>query len=465
MQEITNTIFQMDNLDVLRGIDSDTIDLVATDPPFNKGANMGDDEFGYPDQWKWHENVHPKWLESIQDEHPKLYHVIEVTRDVRGENSAAFICFFGIRLLEMHRVLKPTGSIYVHCDHSADAVIRLAMDAVFGENNFCNQIVWHYQPGKQSKRYFGRKHDSILFYKMSDDSTFHPQRKKITNPSNYRQVDENGDAYSDNGWGQRYYEKDGRSCDDVWSWIDETEMWIASGKERTEYPTQKPLELYKRIIRASSNEGDVVLDPFCGSGTTVLAAHQLRRNWIGIDRNPQTRQILIRRFRGITKEEEQAFIRDYGQEWLDTQASYYDVKLSEVAPERTDNSETTSEPLMVPYYPKTEDNQMPHKMMKDMLVDQFGLICWGCGREFEHESYLELDHISPQSENQSHNIDNRSLLCTPCNRLKKNRFTLNGLRKENIKTGFSTKERCERIDLKQATSWTRDRYIDYLKGD
>ena len=150
-----NTLYEMDNLVVLRGMNSETVDLIATDPPFNTKRNRKDTAGFYvdnwkwgdtgklPDQWKWNE-VHPKWLEEIKDEHTALYQVIESTKIVQGEDTAAFLCFLSVRLLEMYRILKPTGSIYLHCDHTANSYIRLAMDAIFGKNNFRNEIVWHY---------------------------------------------------------------------------------------------------------------------------------------------------------------------------------------------------------------------------------------------------------------------------------------------------------------------------------
>ena len=147
VQDIDNTLYEMDNLEVLRGINSNSIDLIATDPPFNTKRNRSGtagfyvDKWKYgdtdklPDQWKWNE-VHPKWLETIQDGHPALYQVIEATKVVQDEDTAAFLCFLGVRLLEMHRILKDTGSIYLHCDPTASHYIKMCMDAIFGKKNF-----------------------------------------------------------------------------------------------------------------------------------------------------------------------------------------------------------------------------------------------------------------------------------------------------------------------------------------
>ena len=177
-QDIANTLYEMDNLPVLRGMNSETVDLIATDPPFNTKRNRSGTAGEYvdnwkwgdtnilPDQWKWNE-VHPKWLESIKDDNPGLHQVIEATRVSHADDTAASLCFLGVRLLEMHRVLKSTGSIYLHCDHTANAYIRMCMDAIFGRKNFRNEIVWRigWVSGyKTQKRGWIRNHDTILYY-------------------------------------------------------------------------------------------------------------------------------------------------------------------------------------------------------------------------------------------------------------------------------------------------------------
>ena len=168
-----NTLYELDNLDVLRGMNSETVDLIATDPPFNTKRNRSGTAGFYvdnwkwgdtgrlPDQWKWNE-VHPKWLEEIKDDSPALFQVIEAAQECHDDGIAAFLCFLSVRLLEMHRVLKPTGSIYLHCDHTANAYIRMCMDAIFGHRNFRNEIVWCYTRPSNTKLCFPRKHDTIF---------------------------------------------------------------------------------------------------------------------------------------------------------------------------------------------------------------------------------------------------------------------------------------------------------------
>ncbi len=311
-----NTLYEMDNLVVLRGMNSETVDLIATDPPFNTKRNRagtagfyvdnwkwGDTDI-LPDQWKWNE-VHPKWLEEIKDNHIELYHAIDAAKHCQGEDTAAFICFLSVRLLEMHRILKETGSIYLHCDPTASHYIKMCMDAIFGKKNFRNEIVWHYQAGKGPKTAFKRKHDIVFFYTKTSKYDFNRQSKPVRNPARYKYIDEYGRAYDVNGQGNRYYLDEGQTCDDVWTYIQESEFQQLNSQsnERTGSPDQKPLALYKRIIKASSSEGNLVLDPFCGCATTIIAAADLKRRWIGVDRRKDARYHIITRLMGISRKE------------------------------------------------------------------------------------------------------------------------------------------------------------------
>ena len=224
-----NTLYEMDNLVVLRGMNSETVNLIATDPPFNTKRNRSGSAGFYvdnwkwgdtdilPDQWKWNE-VHPKWLEEIKDNHSELYYAIDAAKHCQGEDTAAFLCFLSVRLLEMHRILKETGSIYLHCDPTASHYIKMCMDAIFGKKNFRNEIVWHYQAGKGPKTAFKRKHDIIFFYTKTSKYDFNRQSKPVRNPARYKHIDEDGRAYDVNGQGNRYYLDEGQTCDDVWTY-------------------------------------------------------------------------------------------------------------------------------------------------------------------------------------------------------------------------------------------------------
>ena len=185
---------------------------------------------------------------------------------------AAYLCWLGIRLVECHRVLKDTGSLYLHLDHTAHAYAKCLLDAIFGRANFRNEIIWQYKTGGVSRRWFSRKHDTILFYSKTDNYVFNPQQERsyLAHKYGFSNVaihqDEKG-----------YYNLVG--VRDVW----DIPALRGNQPEYVGFPTQKPLALYERIIKASSNPGDLVLDPFCGCATTLVAAERLGRQWLGID--------------------------------------------------------------------------------------------------------------------------------------------------------------------------------------
>ena len=398
-----NTLYEMDNLVVLRGMNSETVALIATDPPFNTKRNRSGTAGQYvdnwkwgdtdilPDQWEWNE-VHPRWLEEIKDEHTALYQVIESAKVVQGEDAAAFLCFLSVRLLEMHRVLKNTGSIYLHCDHTANSYIRMAMDAIFGKNNFRNEIVWHYyNVASTSRKFIGRKHDTIFFYAKSDATPFNwdSMREPYSPDSNWVKA---SDSYSDPRYGPN---EKGKLMHDVWRIPTINNM----ANERTGSPDQKPLALYERIIKASSNEGELVLDPFCGCATTIIAANELKRRWIGIDRRKDARYHIITRLMGITRKDRE-YIEEYAtdQEWLDRQMQPYEMYYQTEPPTRTDKDRQGLAELPQVYSVAEPKNPLSHDEMKEILVDQFGLQCWGCNYIPPDKRYLHLDHITPKSD-------------------------------------------------------------------
>ena len=293
------TLFLKDNLDVLRGLDSNSVDLIATDPPFNKGvpAFKGTTKAGenveFKDVWNWDDDVHDDWIEQIRKKQPKLFNVIHYANEAAGDDMGAFLCFMSVRVLEMERILKDTGSIYLHCDHTASHYLKAMMDAIFGRQNFRNEIVWGYKASNSPiKLGFPRKHDIILFYSKSGDATFNPQYTPYDTEyveKTYTHVDTDGRKYRKHskradGTERRLYLDEGKGTPVLSWWTDIKGFGTATqSKERTGYPTQKPLALYKRIIEASLNPGDIVLDPFAGCATTCVAAEQLERQWIGVD--------------------------------------------------------------------------------------------------------------------------------------------------------------------------------------
>ncbi len=255
-----------DNLPILRELPDESVNLIATDPPFNTGRHVSthsgrpaaDAEFS--DRWSWEQDIDAEWLSHLQEHCPSAVRVVETSRETAGKSMATYLCFMAVRLVEMRRVLKNDGSIYLHCDPTSSHYVKQLMDAIFGVNNFRNEIIWSYGLGGSSPRRYSRKHDVILFYTKSDWYTFN----KPQTPAKSQRLK-----------GRM------KGATDVWDIPSLNNM----AKERTGFPTQKPLALYERIIEASTDPGDLVLDPFFGSGTTLVAAERLGRQWIGIDTN------------------------------------------------------------------------------------------------------------------------------------------------------------------------------------
>ena len=461
-----NALYEMDNLDVLRGMNSNTVDLIATDPPFNTKRNRAGSagfyvdkwKFGdtgvLPDQWKWNE-VHPKWLEEIKDGHTALYHAIDAARHCQGEDTAAFLCFLSVRLLEMHRILKPTGSIYLHCDPTASHYIKMCMDAIWGKQNFRNEIIWRigWVSGfKTQKRGWIRNHDTILYYLSSPKAAALFNKEYLPYPQGY--VRRDGKPPTGKGI----------PLEDTWNCsradVLDSIMIKSFSNEKTGSPDQKPLALYERIVKASSNEGDLVLDPFCGCATTIIAANNLNRRWVGIDRRVDARFHILTRLMGIPKKERerlQKFATDGA--WLQKQMDNFDVYYRAEAPERTDDRETKAPKLKGVY---VTENPHTHKEMKAALVGEFGCRCWGCNYEPPDERYLHLDHVNPRSAGGSNNIYNRSVLCQPCNAKKGNRISLVELRKRNNKDGHTRPG--EQVNLKAAHAWAENVYAEKLRA-
>ncbi len=471
-----NALYEMDNLDVLRGMNSETVDLIATDPPFNTKRNRSGsagfyvDNWKYgdtgilPDQWRWNE-VHPKWLEEIKDGHTELYHAIEAAKHCQGEDTAAFLCFLSVRLIEMRRVLKPTGSIYLHCDPTASHYIKMCMDAVFGKNNFRNEIVWHYRRWTAASKQFQKMHDIILYYAKTKDYIF---TKPLQEYADEKYIEDTVRGYvegklvrlkdEEGNYIKREAQKSGVLMHDVWSDIN----FIApTANERTGSPDQKPLALYERILKASSNEGDLVLDPFCGCATTIIAANNLRRRWIGIDRRVDARYHIITRLMGVTRKERERleeFATD--KDWLQRQTQKYEIHYQTEPPVRTDDA-ADAPPELAQVYHAPPEKLHTHAEMRELLVGEFGVKCWGCNFEPPDERYLHLDHITPKSDGGTNHIDNRALLCQPCNSKKSNTMTLTALRRSNKRDGHL--QAGETVNLTKALYWTRERLIEKVR--
>lgn len=345
-----NALYYGDNLDVLRrDIASNSVDLVYLDPPFNSNRKYsllfkektGDASRAqmeaFDDTWTWDQDAEAVYLDLLNGSAPlKVKDALEAMRRLLGDNDVlAYIVMMTARLVELHRVMKPTGSLYLHCDPTASHYLKIMLDAIFGTENFRNEVIWKRTATKgDARRKFGSVHDSLLMYGRGPDVTFHAldtphddaYLARFTlddhdgrgpyegapldspNPRPNLTYEYKGYPPPTNGWRvslevmeqldadrrlifpnkttgrirRKNYlsELKGRPVGDVWSDISPLNSQAA---ERLGYPTQKPISLLERIITASSDPGDIVVDPFCGCGTTVDAAQKLGRRWIGID--------------------------------------------------------------------------------------------------------------------------------------------------------------------------------------
>ena len=293
------TVFCRDNLDVLHGMNSACIDLIYLDPPFNKkktfAAPLGSSAEGaaFSDIFR-QEDVKDEWLLTIKEDQPALHVFLEAVKGIEGRTSYNFcyLAYMAIRLIELHRVLKDTGSLYLHCDPTMSHYLKILLDIIFGEAGFRNEIVWYYKNASRGKRINAKSHDIILWYSKSSAWVYN--REQIL------QAFESGmtEWRHRSGGQQGKSMPQGKTPDDVIV----LPALNAMAKERSGYPTQKPLALLDRIIVASSNVGDVVLDPFCGGATTMVSAERLQRQWIGIDVSHKAYELVTERLQDTLDE-------------------------------------------------------------------------------------------------------------------------------------------------------------------
>ena len=436
------TIWTGDNLDILRGMNSESVDLIYLDPPFNSNRNysapVGSAAAGaaFKDTWTL-SDLDVAWMGLIAEEHPAIYKTLAAAGLTHGKGMQSYLCMMAVRLLEMRRVLKDTGSVYLHCDPTASHYLKLVMDAVFESSNFRNDITWKRTTAHNDARRFGRVQDRILFYVKTESSSFNrvPGEYSEEQLSRYKYEDEHGPFRAENltaphysptrtvewrgvnpganrQWrysievleqlyaeGRILLRRDGLPRKDgLKSYLDEApgavlqDIWTdielgPTAGERIGYPTQKPLALLERIIKASSNEGDMVLDPFCGCATACVAAENLGRKWVGIDLSPKAIELVNVRLK--------AAMGDLFHDRLVTART--DI------PRRTDI-----------------DAPIPYRQNRHVLFGQQEGRCNGCGGEFPFRMF-EVDHVVPRSRGGTDHIDNLQLLCTHCNRTKGDR--------------------------------------------
>ena len=445
-----------DNLVVLRGINSESIDLIYLDPPFNPGKQwenpieaQGKKAVAqFKDVWTL-QDINKEEHELLADEYPELASIIEAMGVVNGGSWKSYMIYMSVRLVEMRRILKPTGSIYLHCDSTMSHGLKLAMDAIFGRKNFRNEIIWQRNDGRgkgsqhESKK-FGANTDTILFYTKTNTFSLEiniPLSDEEEIEKKFNKVDENGRRYHSgiplfcsksmgarpnlcyewhgfrnphpSGWRlsrermdeehdkgnividgskierRKYFDDyEGMPLDNNW-----TDIPRLTGQKSSYYPTQKPDALLERIITASSKKGDVVLDPFCGCATAMIAAEKLGRQWIGLDISQKAAEIVRMRL-----ERECLILFDEVQHFTKP-------------PERTDITE----------------KRTPNKQLKPALYKKQKGKCAGyCnesgkgGRKVD-EDLMEIDHIIARSKGGLDIDSNLQLLCGTCNKIKGNR--------------------------------------------
>ena len=483
----SRTIFTGDNLDILRGINSECVDLIYLDPPFNSNRSYAsplDSEARgaeFDDVWTL-DDMKQEWVDEIEIRRPALFFLINGTKLSHGESMAGYLTFMSIRLIELHRILKPNGSIYLHCDDNAVHYLKGIMDALFGAENFVNNIIWKRATSHNDARRFGRILDHLLFYSRGANRQWNPDT--VATPKSdaelaraypsqdergrYRSSDLTGPMHSaergspstlpwrnydvyDMGrvWSvpktgryaeyiERNFIPDYRSIENVHARLDALDQaglihhpqsgnwpglkryadadngnppqdlfleptgftnYSTRRPEYTGWRTQKPVALLERIIQASSNEGDLVLDPFCGCATACIAAEKLGRQWIGIDILPQAVEVLT----GRAKRELQIPLDDgNGRAWEDWSRS---LRSEGAPPRRTDLA------LLSPIDPQSE---------RQLLYASQQGRCAGCQYELPLH-VLTIDHITPRARGGLDSVGNLQLMCHTCNAIKGDR--------------------------------------------
>ena len=387
----------------------------------------------FKDTWEL-SDLDVAWMGLIADEQPAIANLLHTASLTHGKGMQSYLTMMAVRLLEMRRVLKDTGSIYLHCDPTASHYLKLLMDAVFGAGQFQNAIVWKRTSGHNDATRYGSVHDDMLFYSKNSgylwnrtyqryDPDYVERYYRHEDPDGRRWMSGDLSAaglqgggynyewrgvtrvwrvpqetmerlhaqgkvfYTQNGIARRkrYLDESlGIPTQDIWADVQAIRSWH---KEKIGYPTQKPLALLERIIEASSNPGDIVLDPFCGCATACVAADKLGRRWVGIDISPKAVELVNMRL----------------QQAMGSLFHHGYVTARTDIPRRTDI-----------------DDPIHYRKNKHVLFGQQEGLCNGCGVMFPFRNFT-VDHMVPQSRGGTDHLDNLQLLCGACNSVKGDR--------------------------------------------
>ena len=532
LNAVNRGVYISDNLPFLKSLNDRCIDLVCIDPPFAKNETFGRKnakapdplkppltdaeretelallrrwgirneqqaaqagidwpETRYKDIWSW-QDVHEEWLKNIEDSYPSVHKLIEATQEIHGEGTAAYLCYMAVRLFEIRRVLKDTGSLYLHCDHTAGAYLRQLLDAIFGNGKngkpgFINEIVWRKYAGRKNnaKNKFSTQQDTILFYTKSTAAFFRTQYDPISEKEierEYKMTNENGRRYRYSR-GRHYQqtgeqkviyldEQPGSAIGSLWT--EDGLQLNTSSAERTGYPTQKPVALAERIIKASCPEGGVVLDCFAGCAYVAVAAERLDRNWLACDINPRAWTVFKRQFA-----KPRLALLTCAEPTQNAQPAMLGNIVTVHGPSELPVRETPEPDGAPPAFQlqarprtfKTPASIIPEDEMLKILLEMSGWIAWCCGfanrmpdgTVIEKAWNFHLDHLNPVSKaGTSHQIVNRAPLCPHHNIVKSNhRLHLAEYREAIAKNGeLMVSGVSELIDLDYAFQRTMDIY-------
>ena len=428
---------------MMRGLKDRCIDLIYLDPPFNSDHNyaapIGSKAAGaaFKDTWTL-SDIDEAWWGDVAEQNDGLYKMLDASGQVGGKSVKSYLIYMGVRMIEMHRILGQTGSLYLHCDPTMSHYLKMILDAIFGTDGFRNEIVWKRHSSHNDGRRYGRITDSIFFYTktkkytwnkvyipyskeyedkafkcrdnvglfqhqpMTADSlkgggyryTFHGHNRVWQYPKkSMLKLEADGRVYfpRNNGVPRRKIYRDespGVPMQNIW-----TDILKVQKNESLGYPTQKPLALLERIIKCSSDQGHIVLDPFCGCATACLAAERLGRKWVGIDISAKAYDLINARLRG----EERFMSAQIGADFV--------IHRDDIPRRAGTRSKTIKNTL----YGRQEGR------------------CSGCRKHFEYRN-LEVDHIVPKSVGGHDDDSNLQLLCGHCNRVKGRKLDNAGLR-------------------------------------